>query len=226
MSFFPLSFPGTFLNLPDQAQCQQGQRLMAIMEGAFTDAVASLSLFQADSARLAASYGSGSTLSEAPPDCPTCGTRRMPGHLERRLPFLHARTFLYALDSLGKALTVLAEIATVPSGVRRHRDAFRNALPSLTPLRDTAQHLEDRGRGLAKGGKPLNLKPVVNELFHFPGGGVLALDILNGDKYGSTTADGHYAQIEVNGATLTTVHACLQAVIDALPWRGPSRRYP
>lgn len=57
-------------------------------------------------------------------------------------------------------------------------------------------------------------------------GGVLALDILNGDKYGSTTADGRYAEIEVNGATLTTVHACLQAVIDALPWRGRSRQCP
>jgi len=48
---------------------------------------------------------------------------------------------------------------------------------------------------------------------------VLALGNLIGDKYGSTTAAGDYAEIEVSDATLTTVHACLQITIDAFPWR-------
>lgn len=165
MNVYALRFAGAFLNLPDQADCQEGQRLIAVMEGAFTDAIASLRLFEADSDRLAAFYGSGGTPSEAHLDCPTCGSRRMPEHLERRLPFLHARSFVYALDTVGKALAALAEIPAVPDAVRCQRDVFLDALPSLTPLRNTAQHLEDRSRGFGKGGKPLDLKPVVNELF-------------------------------------------------------------
>ena len=224
MNVLRLTYPGSFLDLFDHAQCEQAQRLVDLMEAAFTDAMAALSLFQADTARRRTSCAIPPT--GEPPVCPSCGNHRIPDYLQRRLPFVHARVFLYALDTFRKALTVLAEIPSVPDVVGRERDAYRSALPSLTPLRNTTQHLEDRARCLGKDGKPLELKPVINEMFHFPSGGVLALDILNGNQYGATTSDGAYSEIEVAMPTLTTTHRCLQAVINALPWQGRSRQYP
>jgi hypothetical protein len=143
----------------------------------------------------------------------------MPAYLERHLPFVHAQSFLYALDTIRKVLTILSQNPSFPDAVRHQEKILRDALPSLTPLRDTAHHPEDRARGLKKSGKRTKLKPVKNALFNFQNGGVLALGNFIGDKYGSTTADGHDTEIEVSSATLTTVHTCVQAVIDALPWR-------
>jgi hypothetical protein len=217
MNFLCLSFPGRFLNLADPASSRDGRRLLTVMEHAFLDAVASLSLYQAARSNLAVSHRQTAAASSGA--CPTCGTQRMPAFLERHLPFLHAQSFLYALVTIGKVLTILSQNPALPDTVRQQEKIFRDALPSLTLLRDTAHHPEDRARGLKKSGKRIKLKPVRNALFDFQNGGVLALGNFIGDKYGSTTADGHYTEIEVSSATLTTVHQCLQAMIDALPWR-------
>jgi len=138
---------------------------------------------------------------------------------------LHARSFIYALDTIGNTLEVLQAEPDVPTEVKTQTDAFFAAFPSVVGVRDSAHHPEDRGRGLGKWGKPLTLKAVDNQLIKAPGG-VLALDCLNGNKYGCTMADGHYGEVEVSPDSLSVVQTCVQKVFDAFPWKGPRRHIP
>ena len=127
MIFLSLSFPSRFLNLADQASSREGQRLMTVMEHAFLDAVASLSLYQAARANLAASHRRTAAASSGA--CPTCGAQSMPAYLERHLPFVHAHSFLYALDTIRKVLTVLSQNPSFPDAVR-HMGNKKRAKPS------------------------------------------------------------------------------------------------
>ncbi len=143
-----------------------------------------------------------------------------------RTPFLHARSFVYALDNIGKMLDALSKEPGVPPEVAAQRDSFYAAFSSLIGVRNTAHHPEDRGRGLGKGGKPLDLKPIDNEMVKAPGGGVLVLDSLNGNNYGCTIADGHYGQVEVSAQSAQVAQQCIQGVLNAFRWKGPHRCTP
>ena len=165
MNFLCLSFPGHFLNLTDKAASREAQPLMTLIEHAFLDAVASRNLYQSARGRLAVAHRrtEGGTRGA----CSTCGAQRMPAYLEQHLPFLHAQSFLYALDIIGKVLAVMSKNPSFPDTVRHQQKILRDALPSLTSLRDTAHHPEDRARGLKKSGKRIKLKPVKNAIFNF-----------------------------------------------------------
>lgn len=151
---------------------------------------------------------------------------RLPDAYVHRLPFLHARSFLLALDRLDRALAVLAKEHGVPEAVGAVLTAFRDAVPNLRGVRNSVAHHEDRSRGLGRSGKALDLKPVSNRMVSAPGGGVLILESLNGSCFGSTMEDGHYGEVEVSAETLKAAAACVQSVINAFRWKGPRRRSP
>lgn len=204
MRTYQLRYPGAFLDLPDHAISGQVFSLLMVIESAFVDAAVALNLFESR------------TVCNPP----------LPRQYEHRLPFINARTFLYALDTIGKVLVVVAEQYNLPPQAKAVCDKFQTLFPTLTPLRDTAQHIEDRARGVGRGGKPITLQPITNMFINAPRGGVLAIDILQNNRYGSTMADGNYGEIEVSDATMEQVKECLQALLDALPWKGPGRDCP
>lgn len=150
----------------------------------------------------------------------------LPRQLRHFIPFIYAKSFLYAVDRIGKVLARLAERPDLPADAQGACKEFYASFPSLREVRNSAQHVEDRGRGLGKGGKPLDLKPIENSMISAPGGNVLVVDNLNGNRFGATIADGHYAEMEVSAASLTTIRQHIQAVLEALPWRGPRRLFP
>src|ERR1700754_2054339 len=124
----------------------------------------------------------------------------VPREFEHNLPFIYARAFLYALDAFDKILGVLAKEENVPESVAKFQAQMVQDFPDLRGVRNTVQHLEHRLRGLGAGKnpQPLDLKPFTNSLVNAPSGGVLALNCLNGSRYGSTMADGHYGEGDVS----------------------------
>ena len=78
-------------------------------------------------------------------------------------------------------------------------EEFSLLFPDVRGVRNTAQHLEDRSRGLGAGRspRPLVLQPVENFLVNAPGG-ALVLDALIGNRFGCTMADGHYGEVEIS----------------------------
>jgi len=123
-----------------------------------------------------------------------------PREFTHNLPFIYARAFLYAIDAFDKFLGVLIKEENVPEQVSTLHKQIAVTFPHLRGVRNTAQHLEDRARGLGAGRnpQPLDLKPIENRLVNSPRGGVLVLNSLNGSKYGSTMADGHYGEVDVS----------------------------
>jgi hypothetical protein len=149
-----------------------------------------------------------------------------PTAYRRRLPFLHAHSFLYAVNSFGAVLSTLAAEPGLPACVVNEDMAFRDAFPSAREVRNSAQHIEDRGRGLGRNKKPLQPKPIVNQFVHAPGGGALMLGNLFNDRLGYTMADGEHGEIAVNVESAGQIQACLQRLLDGLAWRGPARWIP
>jgi hypothetical protein len=149
----------------------------------------------------------------------------LPREIAHNEPFILAKTFLYAADTMDRVLTRLAERSELPPAAIAACLAFKNVIPQLRGVRNSAQHIEDRARGLGTGNKPLDLKPIDNSMIKAPGG-ALVLNSLNGNRYGSTMADGHYGEVEVSAATLAAMRDALEGLVNALKWHGPVQRRP
>jgi hypothetical protein len=151
----------------------------------------------------------------------------IPREFEHNMPFIYARAFLYALDAFDKFLGVLAKEPNVPSRVVELHEQIATSFPNLRGVRNSSQHLEDRSRGLGAGRnpQPLELKPIANNLINAPGG-ALVLNCLNGSKYGSTMADGHYGEIDVSPESMQRLQSVLQELLSLFKWRGPKQHAP
>ncbi|MEN3031716.1 hypothetical protein [Chromobacterium amazonense] len=152
----------------------------------------------------------------------------VPREFEHNLPFIYARAFLYALDAFDKFLGVLSKEPNIPGQVAEFHAQIAKEFPHLRSVRNTAQHLEDRARGLGAGKnpQPLDLKPITNNLINAPGGGVLAMNCLNGSKYGSTMSDGHYGEVDVSPESMQRLQKILEGVLHSFKWRGSRRHAP
>ena len=150
----------------------------------------------------------------------------LPKAYEFQVPFMHAKTFLYALDRIDKLLDVLASTPQVPAAVATAWKRFRDSVPDLQGVRNSVAHYEDRSRGLDRKGKPLDLKPT--SLPFAPGflGTCLAIEILHGNRLGWTMAEGHGGWFEVSRTTLEAAGTVIQAAINAFRWKGSPRHWP
>lgn len=134
-------------------------------------------------------------------------------------PFIHAHSFVLAVDSFGKFLEVICGYDVLPSTVRDVRKKFDESLPGVSKIRNSALHLEDRLRGYLsrkdkdkEKGRPLK--------------GLMWLSNLHGNKLGYTIDDGSHQQIEVSQGTLAILVDTLNELLKALPWTGPRRVAP
>jgi hypothetical protein len=151
---------------------------------------------------------------------------RIPREYEHNEPFIYARAFLYALDAFDKLLGVLSREDGVPEAIAQLHAKTGMEFPDLRGVRNTAQHLEDRARGLGAGRNPLELQPIQNRMVNAPNGGVLMLNCLNGTRYGSTMADGRYGEVDVSPDSMGKLRSILQQTLDSFQWRGPKRHCP
>ncbi|MCL1095663.1 hypothetical protein [Shewanella kaireitica] len=152
---------------------------------------------------------------------------RLPREFEHNTSFIYARSFLYALDSFDKFTKVLKNNPISPESISDFYDEISVTFPDLRGVRNTSQHMEDRSRGLGAGRnpKPLDLKPINNNMVNSDNG-ALMLNCLNGTKYGNTMADGHYGEVDVSPRSMEMLQSILQRILDALSWTGAKSHYP
>jgi len=196
---FPTTKPGWSVAFPGDPQLsREVDDLIGVCESSLMDAALCLALFEATQAH------------QVDP--------RMPDWAPSWRPlFIYAREFVFALDTIGKSLNVIANETRLVE-VRSAVDDFSKAIPTLTAVRDTAHHLEDRARGRDKHKKPLDLRPFTILGVDFPRG--LYVGNLFGSSYGGTAGSGEHATVEVTTETLEVARRALQRVLDALPWEG------
>jgi hypothetical protein len=142
----------------------------------------------------------------------------VPRSYGHKIPFIHAHTFVYAVDSFGKFLDELCEYEAVPNVVRASRDIFDEKLPMVRKIRNSALHREDRSRRYAStGDKKKGKKMTV---------GFLGLSNLEGGLLCYTIDDGSYQKIAISHETLGILALTCNEVFAALPWKGPPRVAP
>jgi len=150
---------------------------------------------------------------------------QLPEEYQHRLPFIHAKSCVYALDTLVKAMRLLAGIPSVPSTVSDALDDFNEAFPDLVHVRDSSHHAEDRVQGKRRDVR-IELGPVTNDAIHAPGGGVLISDMLINNRYGGTLGDGSYGEVEISADSVVVAQACVQRILSAFEWRGSEMHMP
>jgi hypothetical protein len=151
---------------------------------------------------------------------------RLPDTYSHRLPFLHARSFVTALEGVRKALAVMQTLPHVPSTLQDVVDRLDTDLGLMKHIRDAIQHGEDRVRGKDRRNKPILLLPVDNSAVSAPHGGVLIYDQLNGRRFGCSLADGSFGEVDISIETAMRVRDAVQDVINTLVWTGPRDHVP
>lgn len=154
----------------------------------------------------------------------------IPREFEQEQSLVYAKAFLYALDGFDKFLDVLAKEENIPESVKNLHAEVTQLFPHLRGVRNTAQHLEDRSRGLGarqrgRPPQPLDLKPINHEHINAPRG-ALILSSLIGSKFGSTMADGHFGEIDVSVESMVKLQTLLEGTLNSFEWRGPKQHFP
>lgn len=68
--------------------------------------------------------------------------------LKHNVVFIYARAFLYAMDAFDKFLTVLSKTIGAPPETAQLSTRMNEHFPDLRGIRNSAQHPEDRARGV------------------------------------------------------------------------------
>ena len=123
-----------------------------------------------------------------------------PSSCASRLRSLYARCFVYALDAAGQLIRVLQEYDQLPSSARRQCKRYLSQFVAVRDLRNSLQHIEDRLRGLGRGGVPLP-------------GPLIVLGGFIDNRFGSTTEDGRYVEIEMSNSVLAQACAIVEDLL-------------
>jgi hypothetical protein len=118
---------------------------------------------------------------------------------------LFAKTFVFALDGIEKLLSRLAADLNPPAEVEQLYEEYKKQFGHLKHIRDSAIHLEDRGRGLTRKQKCLPTSVVVI-------GGFIER------RYTFTGEDGTQYEIEISDNTVRNAKLIIQKIIDSYSW--------
>ena len=153
------------------------------------------------------------------------GNGRLPQAYQHRLPFIHAKSFLFAIDAIRKALSTLAGMPLSQGAGRSALDQLLAALPDSAGVRDSTAHADERSIGRVRN-RPLNPQPILNGGIHAPGGGVTVIGSLMGNRFCCTMADGELGCVEVSERSLVSAQTSIQALLNGLSWRHPRSAPP
>lgn len=151
------------------------------------------------------------------------------GKLPRDFPSakmrIFARSFVYAIDGVEKALTRLSQPPLKTEGIEtllnQHQEAFR----TNKDVRDSAHHQEDRARFIGKHNKKFKAKSLPNGL-SYGEGQVLTAGLLIGNSLTYTSHTGENLGVEISDNTMNKLQYSVQSVLEFYEWIGPPVYYP
>ncbi|MDQ0820435.1 hypothetical protein QFZ79_002727 [Arthrobacter sp. V4I6] len=142
-----------------------------------------------------------------------------------RLSVIHAKSCLYAFDTLQKTLGLLQKMPGAPTEIAEAVSDFEAGFPGLVHVRDSAHHAEDRAQGKRRKSR-IDLQPVSNDLINAPSGGALIHNVFIGNRFGSTLGDGSYGEVEISAESVGRCQSVVQSVYDSYQWSGPTEHKP
>jgi hypothetical protein len=185
---FNLSFPGNWINSEERDQAFQTQHILGLIQDLFTEAVAAHALFRPITAENVHDY-----------------INRDKSPYESCLNGLYAKAFVFALDGIEKLLNRLSMNLNPPQEVKRLHEEYKRQFGHLKHMRDSAIHIEDRGRGVTRHQKPLNTH-------------VIVIGCFIERRFTFTGEDGNQYEVEICEATLNKAKAIIQDIINSYSW--------
>jgi hypothetical protein len=142
----------------------------------------------------------------------------VPRSYSHKVPFIHAHSFVYAVDSFSKFLDELCEYEALPGTLKEIKEYFNAKLPMVRKIRNSALHIEDRSRRYASLGDKKKGKKMLD--------GFLGLSNLEGNQLCYTIDDGSYQNVSVSPETLGVLVEVANSILNVFPWKGPAQVSP
>ncbi|MEV8149973.1 hypothetical protein AB0O52_17735 [Arthrobacter sp. NPDC080073] len=149
----------------------------------------------------------------------------IPKSYRSRVRVLHAKSCLYAFDTIAKSLKLLKEMPESHEGMARACSIFSDAFPGLVGVRDSSHHAEDRVQAKKRANR-IELQPLINSAIHAPQGGVLFVNSIFDNRFGGTLADGTFGEIEISTESVAIAQQVVQLALDGFQWEGPASHLP
>ena len=185
---FDLYFPGHWIEGKDREQAFSVFNTLCLVQGLFVEAVTAYALFQPITQENVYEY-----------------LRKEVSPYERCLNGLYAKTFVFALHGIEKLLYRLTVEPNAPNEIKRLYDEYRDLFGQLKHIRDSAIHIEDRGRGVTRRQQPLDTHIIVL-------GGFIER------RFTFTGEDGNQYEIEISDSTLNMAKEIIQKTINSYGW--------
>lgn len=248
MHIAEIIYPGTWLELPDRDLAFELEGMLRSLEDRVAEAAISLTMFESsassnidvrsewerdrnirqavdDQLRAEAGEAYFREYDRYRLDSERLVLRRKaelditPRSYTHKVSFIHAHSFVYAVDSFGRFLDEICDYEDMPQQVLAAQVEFNEKLPMVRKIRNSAMHLEDRSRRYASAsdkrkGKRMNVQ------------GFLGLSNLENNFLCYTIDDGTYQKISVSQETLQVLVDAINKVLAAFPWRGPPHIAP
>jgi hypothetical protein len=189
---FDLTFPGRWIKAEDRDQAFQAQHTLSLIQGLFIEAVVSYALFKPITAENVRDYMARFERGDETP-------------YERCLNGLYAKAFVFALDGIEKLLNRLVVMCNQPEEIKHLHEEYKKLFGHLKHIRDSAIHIEDRGRGKTRKQESLDTH-------------IIVLGSFIERRYTFTGEDGRQYEIEISESTLKTAKSIIQEIINSYSW--------
>ncbi len=123
-----------------------------------------------------------------------------------RLRGIYARAYIYALDTAYSFVKTLVEQPFNAPPAIAACNAFLQRFPDVRPIRNSLAHVDVRSQGIGYGRKKL------------PGPLLVIGGSLVGNRFGLTSGDGRYAEIELSEQMLADFRSALLDIIWSFEW--------
>jgi len=171
---YDLCFPGHWIEGEDREWAFRVYNTLSLVQGLFVEAVAAYSLFQPITKENVHEY-----------------IRKDESPYKRCLNGLYAKAFVFALHSIEKLLYRLSVDRNAPTEIQRLYNEYKSLFGHLKHIRDSAIHIEDRGRGVNRHQQTLNSN-------------IIVIGSFIERRFTFTGENGNQYEVEISCATLTT----------------------
>lgn len=185
---FDLYFPSIWIEGEDRDWAFKNYLVLKEIEGLFIESVAAYSLFNPITAE---NYRDLIEKDYSP--------------YERCLNGLYAKAFVFALDGIGKLVSRLCDYLNPPPAISPLFEKFISQFGHLKHIRDSAIHIESRGRGVTRSQEPIKAN-------------VFVMGSFIERRFLFTGEDGKIYEVEMSEKTLNEAKAIIQEIINAYSW--------
>lgn len=248
MYIFELNYPGTWLQFENEEIKREIESMLRSLEDIVTEAAISLSMFEASRGNFGdpreewdrdavlrrqidekireeagddyyQDFDKYRVLSERQLRLKKADLGILPRSYIHKIHFIHAHTFVYAIDSFGKFLEELSVYEGVPQQVQHCLEEFNRLLPSVRKIRNSALHIEDHSRGYGSWKEKKQGKKMETN-------GFLGLSNLENNHLCYTMDDGSYQRVEISQAVLNILVQITNHLLASFQWQGSPQIAP